>query len=465
MSRVTSLVVLIGIVLIIGFFAFRVLSTFLVPLFLAVLLVLIFQPLHKRVVEWCRGRQRLAALATTAIVLLLVLVPAGLVLTLAAAEGVSLAKRFDPDVTQQRLTQLRGRLGLQIPAARELRGIENALTGLLKLSQDRASQEEQQAEIEALRQRVDELEARLREARALPEGLSLEPLRNNLSELAATRAGTLDNQNAAAAAFRAFSTFRTDLLGGPVAESLKLAANPGSEQLAAFHLQVADWVQEWLAPAAGATGVYLAQTLLGLVIMIVSVYFFFVDGPMIIAALTRLSPLDDRYERELLDEFDRVSRAVVLATLLSAVVQGVLAGIGFWVAGVNAVFLLTLLTMLCALVPFVGAAAVWISVCLWLVFFEDRWLAAILLAVYGTAIISTADNVVKPMVLHGRSNLHPLLALLSILGGVQALGPIGILIGPMIVAFLQTLLNILSRELTAMAERSSTPPDVPQAAG
>jgi predicted PurR-regulated permease PerM len=85
--------------------------------------------------------------------------------------------------------------------------------------------------------------------------------------------------------------------------------------------------------------------------------------------------------------------------------------------------------------------------------------------VYGTAIISTADNVVKPMVLHGRSNLHPLLALLSILGGVQALGPIGILIGPMIVAFLQTLLNILSRELTAMAERSSTPPDVPQAAG
>jgi predicted PurR-regulated permease PerM len=161
-------------------------------------------------------------------------------------------------------------------------------------------------------------------------------------------------------------------------------------------------------------------------------------------------PLEEGYVRELIEEFDSLSRAVVLATLISALVQGILAGFGFWVAGVGAVFLLMLLTILCALIPFIGAATVWICVCLWLVFYEDRWLAASLLAVYGTAIVSMSDNVVKPLILHGRSNLHPLLALLSILGGVQALGPIGILIGPMIVAFLQTLLKILHRELTAL---------------
>ena len=82
--------------------------------------------------------------------------------------------------------------------------------------------------------------------------------------------------------------------------------------------------------------------------------------------------------------------------------------------------------------------------------------AAIGLAIYGAAIISMADNIIKPWILHGQSNLHPLLALLSVIGGVAVLGPIGILIGPMIVVFLQTLLKILQREMHLM-ENTKTP--------
>jgi predicted PurR-regulated permease PerM len=87
---------------------------------------------------------------------------------------------------------------------------------------------------------------------------------------------------------------------------------------------------------------------------------------------------------------------------------------------------------------------------LWIYFYEGRTLAAALLAVYCAGIVSMADNVIKPIVLHGRSNLHPLLALLSVIGGVQALGPIGIFVGPMVVVFLQTLLNMLHTELASM---------------
>ena len=75
-----------------------------------------------------------------------------------------------------------------------------------------------------------------------------------------------------------------------------------------------------------------------------------------------------------------------------------------------------------------------------------------LLALYGFTIISMADNLIKPYVLQGQSKLHPLLALLSVLGGVQALGPIGILVGPMVIAFFQVLLTILQREITLMDE-------------
>jgi len=190
-------------------------------------------------------------------------------------------------------------------------------------------------------------------------------------------------------------------------------------------------------------------------------YFFLTDGPSMTRTFMRLSPLDDTHERELIDEFDRISRAVVLATVLSALVQGLLAGIGFWLAGVGAIFLLTMLTIVFAMVPFVGAASVWLPACLWLYFSEGRPVAAIILGIYGALIVSSSDNFIKPMVLAGQSNLHPLLALLSVLGGVQALGPIGILVGPMVVVFLQTLLNILQREILYLEQKNGPRSPVP----
>ena len=168
-----------------------------------------------------------------------------------------------------------------------------------------------------------------------------------------------------------------------------------------------------------------------------------------------LSPLDDRYEKELLVEFDRVSRAVVLATFLSALAQGVLATIGYYFAGMDSIILLFLLTSFMALIPFLGAASVWVPCCLWLALVQNDWTAAIALGIYGLTVVSMIDNIIKPLVLRGQSNLHPLLALLSVIGGVQVFGPIGILMGPMIVVFLQTLLEILNRELSQMDEENA----------
>ena len=190
-----------------------------------------------------------------------------------------------------------------------------------------------------------------------------------------------------------------------------------------------------------------------------ALYYFFLDGPNMIAAIMRMSPLDDEYERELLEKFANVSRAVVVASLASAVAQGLLAGVGFYFA-LNAgapIFLLTMITMVwpscrswapppsgfppccgftCSKPPVDGAEAV-----------QGDAVSAIGLAIYGVCVISAIDNVIKPLVLHGQSNLHPLLALLSVLGGVKVLGPIGILVGPMLVAFFQALVNMVNKEL------------------
>jgi predicted PurR-regulated permease PerM len=136
-------------------------------------------------------------------------------------------------------------------------------------------------------------------------------------------------------------------------------------------------------------------------------------------------------------------------------VQAALAGLGFWVAGLGKVFLLMLLTFFGALVPIAGAALVWGAASLWLLIFEkDTWTAAGL-ALWGVGVVSTADNIVKPIVLHGQSKLHPLLALLSVLGGVGALGPIGIFVGPIAVAFLQAALTMLQTEIDSLTEEGT----------
>jgi hypothetical protein len=77
----------------------------------------------------------------------------------------------------------------------------------------------------------------------------------------------------------------------------------------------------------------------------------------------------------------------------------------------------------------------------------SNWLGVLGFAIYCAVVVSGLDNLIKPYVLHGQANLHPLLALLSILGGVKVLGPIGILVGPMLVSFLQALLSIFQREV------------------
>ena len=174
-----------------------------------------------------------------------------------------------------------------------------------------------------------------------------------------------------------------------------------------------------------ATGTYLVQIVIGLLVLVIALYFFLVDGSGMIRTLMRLSPLDDNYEQRLLKEFDRTSRAVVLASVLSALVQGFLAAIAYWWVGFESVILLFLVTSLMALVPFLGAASVWVPCAIYLGAVEQRWAAALGLAVFGAAVVSSIDNVIKMFVLHGRSTLHPLFALLSVLGGVKVFGPIG----------------------------------------
>ncbi|QDU90226.1 putative inner membrane protein [Pirellulimonas nuda] len=352
--RVVSLIALLAVVLLTGALFFRVVAQFVVPLFLAGVLVVVFEPVHRWFTEKLPGRRYAAAGATTTVVMLTVLIPT---------------------------------IWLGVQAYLEGRQVALYLVG-----------EGHQGTL------AESFEKRIVDAK----------------EFYKDQMGTEKDPDFAP-------------LGAAIA---RYAGTAG------------------LNTVLAAVGIVV-----GLVVMTVALFYFLADGPAMIEALTHLSPLDDEYEHELLQKFSEVSRAVVVATLLSAVVQGLLGGIGYYFAleAGAPILLLTVLTIVLAIIPFVGATAVWIPVCIWIFLFQTdigpdgevqrHWAAVIGLAIYGTAVVSSIDNVIKPMVLHGNAKLHPLLALLSVLGGVSVLGPVGILVGPMLVAFLQAMLGMLRREL------------------
>jgi predicted PurR-regulated permease PerM len=452
MARLVSFVILVAILVLIAFLFFRVMAGFLLPLFLAALLGVVFQPLYQWTLTRCRNQRYVAATITTLLVMLSVLAPAALVFTLAGAQVASLASQIRGTNVRQKLDDLRKDFSLNVPKRNELERIEATLVYFR--DQIRQGKTPDYGRVKAVLGNLQKVEEwkESEEAQALGVRADAGPVQEQIARLQAADPNSADADQAVLDALAEFRIYKRELLGGGLQAFIKELVNPSDEQIENIIKDYTEVGKTW-----GTNSLVMAgKFVLGTLVVIATLFFLFAEGSRMLDAAIRLSPLEERYVRELAAEFDRVCRAVVVATLLSAVAQGILAGIGFYWCGLsNSVALLMLLTMVLAMVPFTGAAAVWIPVCLYLYFYKGETVSAIGLAIYGTLIISTADNIIKPLVLHGQSNLHPLLALLSVIGGIQALGPIGILVGPMVVVFLQTLLKILQRELMTMDRLSA----------
>ena len=470
MTRYISFGLLLVTIIFLSILFYKVMAGFLIPLFLAALLVVIFRPLHAWILKRLNGRQKTAAMLTTASVLLLVLAPLAFLFVLAGAEARQVVKNVDGNTLLDQVNQLREDWGLEIPS--DVLDIETQFGNLQQLDTDedvlghrRDLKLISDESLRLIKTFNEDFDPQKLPKPATDDWLiywdSIRELKQYHQELLDKNSrGEINVENPSHSfdgyrerltnTIASFDTAKSTEFGGKYKLWLMHRLNPSDETIAEYNESFVDFVQSKLVTLSASIGTFLGQMVLGTAIMIISLYFFLLDGPSMIESFKGLSPLEDAHEEELVVEFGNVSRAVIVATLLSALAQGILGGIGYYFAGLESIFLLTLLTGCLAMVPFVGAAAVWIPCSLYLFFVDGDVTAAIGLAIYGAAIISMADNFIKPMVLHGTSNLHPLLALLSVLGGVTALGPIGILIGPMIVAFLQTLLKILQRELSTM---------------
>lgn len=177
----------------------------------------------------------------------------------------------------------------------------------------------------------------------------------------------------------------------------------------------------------------LATFVLALFMTFFAAYYFLKDGEHFKQVLMDISPIDDNQEKILFSKISNAINGVVKGQFLTAVVQGLVATTGFLIFGVPNPFLWGFFTILAALVPTVGTSlAVLPAVALLLL--TGNFGAGIGLAIWGALAVGLIDNFIGPKLVGRTTRVHPLLVLISVLGGVILFGFIGFLLGPILMA-------------------------------
>ncbi|HUL47827.1 MAG TPA: AI-2E family transporter [Steroidobacteraceae bacterium] len=172
-----------------------------------------------------------------------------------------------------------------------------------------------------------------------------------------------------------------------------------------------------------------------LLLTVVSLFFVYRDGARVAGELARaLERVLGARVHNYLRAIGQTVKAVVYGLVLAALVQGVLVGIGYWLAGVGAPVFLASLTTVCGLIPF-AAPTIWVCVTAWLLL-EGNTVAGIGLLVWGGVVMGWTDHIVRPFLISREAQIPFLVVLFGVLGGLAAFGLVGLFVGPVILAML-----------------------------
>jgi predicted PurR-regulated permease PerM len=207
-------------------------------------------------------------------------------------------------------------------------------------------------------------------------------------------------------------------------------------------LRWAEQASRYLLSIGAAALTNLVSFFLDTVVVFFSLFFFFREGKSIRQGLSAMLPLNPNQTEKLLTGISETMIANLYGGLAVGAAQGILAGLSFWVLGLSAPILWALVTALASLVPVVGSALVWGPASILLIV-SGHWVKAVLLLIWGAAVVGQVDVVVRPYVVSAHVKVHTLLVFFALLGGVEAFGIIGIFVGPVILSVTLAVLDML----------------------
>lgn len=226
-----------------------------------------------------------------------------------------------------------------------------------------------------------------------------------------------------------------------------------------FELDTADIVQFFqnilgvLLSNAGFVFAGFTRLVFGFFLLLLVFFYLVRDGKQLKERLIKLSPLSDKHEKEIIGTLEQAIHAVVRGSLVIALIQGLTAGIGFTIFGVPNPALWASVLIVASFIPAIGTALVQVPLITYM-YLTGHVDAAIGLTAWAVLVVGLVDNFLRPHMIARGTGLHPLIMLFAVLGGVTLLGPIGLLIGPIIVALMIALLHIWLQIITDVKKHS-----------
>jgi predicted PurR-regulated permease PerM len=215
-------------------------------------------------------------------------------------------------------------------------------------------------------------------------------------------------------------------------------------------------VTTFIAARAGAILQNVASFAFQLFVMLFGLFYFLRDGGRIVDMIRQLLPFEQARRDRMITQTHDLVVATVGSTFAVAITQGALTGLSLWLLGFQSPVLWAVITSFVSLLPAVGSGLVWGPAAIYLFVTGDIVRGVILVAI-GVGVISMADNVLRPLLLSGRTEMHGLLVFISLLGGIAAFGFIGMVIGPVAIAAIGTLLDAVLEEDPATVPEADAP--------
>jgi predicted PurR-regulated permease PerM len=177
-------------------------------------------------------------------------------------------------------------------------------------------------------------------------------------------------------------------------------------------------------------------------VFVIAFVFFFAlrDGEKLKALVRDLSPLSKRHEKILVDKFRGITDSILYGQVVIGLAQGIVAGIAFLIFGIPNALILTVLAVAFSIIPIVGPGLVWFPVAVYLFLTSNIWIGIAFLA-YHLFLTSTVDNFLRPYIVAKRSDSSQVVVLIGMIGGLFVFGVVGLIIGPLVLAYLLTFIN------------------------
>ena len=211
-----------------------------------------------------------------------------------------------------------------------------------------------------------------------------------------------------------------------------------------FKMEVIGYIKDFSVIALSTTNQIVGNIvsfLFNFVVMILIIYAFLAEGVGLKNYLMKLSPLPDDQEELIMQKFNQMNFVTLVCNGIGGLTQGILAGFGFWMAGIDSVILLTTIMAILAFIPLLGISIIYIPVCLYLLL-TGHAMVSISLFVYCSAVAFLTENWFKPIFIGNRIQINSLLVLLCIIGGMSAFGIGGIFYGPLIAILFLTAVEL-----------------------